>query len=54
MTITLPFPPGGHHGGVGMEERPRRRLQAASISHDPQLPAGLRDPTFLHDPHRHL
>lgn len=46
--------PGGHHGGVGVEERPRGRLQTASVSHDPQLPAGLRDPALLHVSHRHL
>ena len=45
---------GGHHGGVWLEERPRRRLPPAAVPNDPQLPAGLWHPAVLHVPNRHL
>lgn len=48
------FAAGRHHGRVWVEAGAWRRLQAPPVSHDPQLPAGLRHSALLYDPHRHL
>lgn len=49
-----PFAAGRHHGRVWVEAGAWWCLQAPAVSHDPQLPPGLRHSALLYDPHRHL